>query len=452
VPLVARAGRRCARATRTSRARLCPSWSATRSADGERRAGRDAPPRRRCGPRRAPTTSAPPAARWPASRRDGGGGAGAEALPLRRACTMRRRCRRPRRGAAVIAGLFAAYRADPACSRPNGGRAAADPVPTLRTIGDFIAGMTDRYAIRQHARADRPGGPAGDPLRPLCRASRSGLDRGAVAVEPPRDPAHGDLATNAAMVLAKRAGTNPRALAGLIAPKLERCPRWRRRDRRARLHQPAAVPDVWRRSCARSWPGRDYGRSRHRRGAAGQRRICLGQPDRADAHGPLPRRGGRRRAGEPARGMPASRSPGILCQRRRRPGRYARPLGAPALPRGAGRGHRRHPGRAVSGRLSEAGRQALAAEHGDRFVAAPEASGCRRSARADRRGDAGPDPARPRAARHPPRPLRVRSRGAGVRRRRPRAADAARAKGLVYEGVLEAPKGLDAPTIGSRSS
>jgi arginyl-tRNA synthetase len=47
-----------------------------------------------------------------------------------------------------------------------------------------------------------------------------GLDRKAVAVEPPRDPAHGDLATNAAMVLAKAAGTNPRALAGLIAPKL----------------------------------------------------------------------------------------------------------------------------------------------------------------------------------------------------------------------------------------
>jgi arginyl-tRNA synthetase len=48
----------------------------------------------------------------------------------------------------------------------------------------------------------------------------SGVERGAVAVEPPRDPSHGDLATNAAMVLAKRAGTNPRALAGLIAPKL----------------------------------------------------------------------------------------------------------------------------------------------------------------------------------------------------------------------------------------
>jgi arginyl-tRNA synthetase len=47
-----------------------------------------------------------------------------------------------------------------------------------------------------------------------------GIHRSAVAVESPRDPAHGDLATNAAMVLAKRAGTNPRALAGLIAPKL----------------------------------------------------------------------------------------------------------------------------------------------------------------------------------------------------------------------------------------
>jgi arginyl-tRNA synthetase len=47
-----------------------------------------------------------------------------------------------------------------------------------------------------------------------------GIERSAVAVEPPRDPSHGDLATNAAMVLAKRAGTNPQALAGLIAPKL----------------------------------------------------------------------------------------------------------------------------------------------------------------------------------------------------------------------------------------
>jgi len=50
------------------------------------------------------------------------------------------------------------------------------------------------------------------------------LDRSNVTVEPPRDPSHGDLATNAAMVLAKSAGTNPRALAEAIKPKLEALP------------------------------------------------------------------------------------------------------------------------------------------------------------------------------------------------------------------------------------
>ena len=40
--------------------------------------------------------------------------------------------------------------------------------------------------------------------------------RGSVSVEPPRDPSHGDLATNAAMVLARAAKTNPRALAEKI--------------------------------------------------------------------------------------------------------------------------------------------------------------------------------------------------------------------------------------------
>jgi len=52
----------------------------------------------------------------------------------------------------------------------------------------------------------------------------AGLDRKAVTVEPPRDPAHGDMATNAAMVLAKPAGTNPRALATLIAARLRAVP------------------------------------------------------------------------------------------------------------------------------------------------------------------------------------------------------------------------------------
>jgi arginyl-tRNA synthetase len=41
-----------------------------------------------------------------------------------------------------------------------------------------------------------------------------------ISVEPPRDASHGDLATNAAMVLAKPAKRNPREIAGLIADKL----------------------------------------------------------------------------------------------------------------------------------------------------------------------------------------------------------------------------------------
>ncbi len=48
----------------------------------------------------------------------------------------------------------------------------------------------------------------------------AGLARGAVTTEPPRDASHGDLATNAAMVLAKPAGTNPRALAALLVDAL----------------------------------------------------------------------------------------------------------------------------------------------------------------------------------------------------------------------------------------
>ncbi|MBN9787087.1 arginine--tRNA ligase [Pseudonocardia sp. TMWB2A] len=50
----------------------------------------------------------------------------------------------------------------------------------------------------------------------------AGLPRGNVTVEPPRDASHGDLATNAAMVLAKGAGTNPRALAEAVKAELEK--------------------------------------------------------------------------------------------------------------------------------------------------------------------------------------------------------------------------------------
>ncbi|AXQ93025.1 arginine--tRNA ligase [Cereibacter azotoformans] len=53
----------------------------------------------------------------------------------------------------------------------------------------------------------------------------AGLDLSAVAVEPPRDPAHGDMATNAAMVLAKPAGKPPRAIAEALATRLAADPR-----------------------------------------------------------------------------------------------------------------------------------------------------------------------------------------------------------------------------------
>ncbi|HWC91505.1 MAG TPA: arginine--tRNA ligase, partial [Pseudolabrys sp.] len=50
-------------------------------------------------------------------------------------------------------------------------------------------------------------------LGPMADLSR-------IVVEPPRDPTHGDMATNAAMVLAKDAGRKPRELAEAIAEKL----------------------------------------------------------------------------------------------------------------------------------------------------------------------------------------------------------------------------------------
>ncbi len=55
----------------------------------------------------------------------------------------------------------------------------------------------------------------------LVKAHRDTVDFGRITVESPRDPSHGDVATNAAMVLAKSLGTNPRALAELIVPALE---------------------------------------------------------------------------------------------------------------------------------------------------------------------------------------------------------------------------------------
>ncbi|MCC6942330.1 MAG: arginine--tRNA ligase [Novosphingobium sp.] len=90
-----------------------------------------------------------------------------------------------------------------------------------------------------------------------------GLNRGAVTCEPPRDPLHGDLSTNAAMVLAKPASTNPRALAAVLVAELEKEPR----VVSAEIAGPGFInlrltDDSWRGELALiATAGADYGRS-----------------------------------------------------------------------------------------------------------------------------------------------------------------------------------------------
>ena len=63
-------------------------------------------------------------------------------------------------------------------------------------------------------------------VQALGLESKSGepLPFARIGVEPPRDPVHGDIATNAAMVLAKHAGMNPRELASRIVDALKADP------------------------------------------------------------------------------------------------------------------------------------------------------------------------------------------------------------------------------------
>lgn len=58
----------------------------------------------------------------------------------------------------------------------------------------------------------------------LVATDGGALDHTRITVEPPRDASHGDLATNAAMVLARNAGQNPRVLAERIAAELRNDP------------------------------------------------------------------------------------------------------------------------------------------------------------------------------------------------------------------------------------
>ena len=91
----------------------------------------------------------------------------------------------------------------------------------------------------------------------------AGLDMTSVTVEPPRDAAHGDMATNAAMVLAKPAGLKPREIADALAARLAE-------DGRVESAEVAGpgflnlrlVPAVWQRVArAALTEGTGYGRS-----------------------------------------------------------------------------------------------------------------------------------------------------------------------------------------------
>ena len=164
-------------------------------------------------------------------------------------------------------------------------------------------------------------------------------------------------------------------------------------------------------------PGATIGRGAVGAGAAGQCRIRLGQPDRADACRPWPRRGVRRRAGQPARLRRPRGDARILHQRRRRAGRRARPLRLPALPRGAGRGRSARSRGALSRRLSEAGRRGAGRRAWRRRCSTSREAEWLPLVRERRhRRDDGDDPRRSRRARHPSR--RVLLRALAARRRR----------------------------------
>ncbi|MEQ8604247.1 MAG: arginine--tRNA ligase [Marivibrio sp.] len=106
-----------------------------------------------------------------------------------------------------------------------------------------------------------------------------------LSVEPPRDPAHGDMATNAAMLLAKPAGLKPRALAEAIVAELTRESAW---IEGAEIAGPGFInlrlkAEVWRRVAAEILrAGAAYGD-----GDAGGGRPALVEYVSANPTGPL---------------------------------------------------------------------------------------------------------------------------------------------------------------------
>ena len=173
----------------------------------------------------------------------------------------------------------------------------------------------------------------------------AGIDQSRVTVEPPRDAAHGDMATNVAMVLAKDAGKKPRELAEAIAEKL-------RADDlvgKVEVAGPGFInltlkPAAWIAALRNAVElGPHYGKSDIGGGAVVNVEYVSANPT-----GPM-HIGHCRGAvfGDALANLLAftgfAGHARVLRQRCRRAGRCARALGLSALPRGTGRGYRRDP-------------------------------------------------------------------------------------------------------------
>ena len=159
-------------------------------------------------------------------------------------------------------------------------------------------------------------------------------------MERPRQKGHGDYATNVALQLAKKAGTNPRALRRAARRRAARRPTASRRSRspgRASSTSPSRPGAQGEVAADDRRGGRGATAARRARRPDDQRRVHLGQPDRPAAPGPHPVGRARRRDRPGARGRRRRGDPRVLHQRPRRPdgplrrvarGRRAGPAGA----------------------------------------------------------------------------------------------------------------------------
>ena len=151
---------------------------------------------------------------------------------------------------------------------------------------------------------------------------KPGLDVSRVTAEPPRDASHGDVTTNAAMVVAKPAGMAPKVLAETLAKRLAKQPDV--------LSAEVAGPGfINLRLRETFWPkilsailelGDTYGHSELGKGIKTNVEYVSANPTGPLARRPLPRRGVWRCPGCLAQGDGLRRQHRILHQRCRRPG------------------------------------------------------------------------------------------------------------------------------------